>query len=200
MSNEETLYERGQQEEACRIVRMFDSSEEAVRFVLRSLETDREAWRESRQECTALRAVLTREKLISVITRSRWEFAGLWLDGKQPTTDQWSALVANAILALPEVAAIVRELETYKKSRFVNEFYERYHQAYHLPALPWLTEKHQAPSEDLRSPLQAPPKPGTGTGTEESNIMSGKPDDDRIQWRCSEHSSQVDTDFHGRRL
>ena len=61
-----------------------------------------------RSQLRQFRAVLTQETLITVISKARWEFAELYLGGKQPTTQEWSQLVACAILAIPEVAAIVK--------------------------------------------------------------------------------------------
>jgi hypothetical protein len=54
------------------------------------------------------------------------------------------------------VKGVVRELESFSKSRFVLEFYEKYKEAFNLP--------RQGPWKGLARGLEGPPKPRAGAG------------------------------------
>jgi len=58
------------------------------------------------------------------------------------------------------IKGIIREASKYRKSRFFNEFMNRYRQAFHLSSL----LKIEAPSKPIRRGFKDPTKPRAGTG------------------------------------
>jgi hypothetical protein len=85
------------------------------------------------------------------------EMAAWQIDDELDASDNRVKGIAKDWLALPNLP-------------FLQEFYDRYAAAFHLPKrrLP------QAPSKALQSPSQAPPKPGAGTGTGEGTRTGEK--------------------------
>lgn len=75
------------------------------------------------------------------------EMAAWQIDDELARDDNRVKGIAKDWLALPNLP-------------FLNEFFERYQGAFHLPKRP----NAQAPTKALASPSQAPPKPGAGTG------------------------------------